>query len=81
MEVFDPSGPEIDTSNTTDSETRRLAPVASTNPIRLLLVDERQLLRDGLRALVAEQSGFDVVGQAGTLAAARALDMPSPTSS
>jgi two-component system response regulator NreC len=47
----------------------------ATNPIRLLLLDDKLLVRDGVRALVEEQSGFEVVGQAATLAEACTLDV------
>lgn len=39
-------------------------------PIRLLLVDDHEVLRIGLRTLFAEAGGFDVVGEAGTMAGA-----------
>jgi DNA-binding NarL/FixJ family response regulator len=34
-------------------------------PIRVLLVDDHRILREGLRALLAEQPGIEVVGEAG----------------
>lgn len=40
------------------------------NPIRLLLVDDHEVLRIGLRTLFSEAGGFQVVGEAGTMAAA-----------
>ena len=73
MEVFDPSGPDDPDVDTARSETRRLAAVTSMNPIRLLFVDEKHLVRDGLRALVDEQSGFEVVGQAASIETASTL--------
>ncbi len=36
-------------------------------PIRLLLVDDHEVLRIGLRTLFTEAGGFDVVGEAGTM--------------
>ena len=39
-------------------------------PIRLLLVDDHEVLRIGLRTLFAETGEFDVVGEAGTMAGA-----------
>lgn len=40
------------------------------NLIRLLLVDDHEVLRIGLRTLFSEAGGFQVVGEAGTMAAA-----------
>lgn len=40
------------------------------NPIRLLLVDDHEVLRIGLRTLFSEADGFHVVGEAGTLSSA-----------
>ena len=45
------------------------------NPVRLLLVDDKVILREGMRAYLEQQSGFEVVGQAGSLAEAVALDI------
>jgi two-component system, NarL family, response regulator DevR len=39
-------------------------------PIRLLLVDDHEVLRLGLRTLFTESDGFEVVGEEGTMAAA-----------
>ncbi|MBA2484510.1 MAG: response regulator transcription factor [Nitrospira sp.] len=39
-------------------------------PIRLLLVDDHEVLRIGLRTLFTEAGGFEVVGEAGTMVAA-----------
>ena len=34
---------------------------------RILLVDDHEVVREGLRALLARREGFEVVGQAGTV--------------
>lgn len=39
-------------------------------PIRLLLVDDHEVLRIGLRTLFTEAGGFEVVGEAGTMSGA-----------
>ncbi len=41
-----------------------------TASVRLLLVDDHEVLRIGLRTLFSEAGGFQVVGEAGTMAAA-----------
>ena len=43
----------------------------STPPIRLLLIDDHPLVRDGLRARLATVPGFEVVGEAGSAAEAQ----------
>jgi two-component system, NarL family, response regulator DevR len=43
---------------------------ARTNPIRLLLVDDHELVRVGLRTVLHNHQGVVVVGEAGTKAAA-----------
>jgi DNA-binding NarL/FixJ family response regulator len=43
---------------------------SETAPIRILLVDDHEVLRLGLRTLFAESDGFAVVGEAGTMAEA-----------
>jgi two-component system response regulator DevR len=39
-------------------------------PIRLLLVDDHKVVRSGLKALLADTSNVDVIGEAGTVAEA-----------
>lgn len=41
-----------------------------SKPIRLMMVDDHEVLRLGLRTLFNEAGGFKVVGEAGTMAAA-----------
>jgi DNA-binding NarL/FixJ family response regulator len=48
------------------------APAETTNPIRLLLVDDKLIVREGVRAFLEERSGFDVIGQASSIAEATA---------
>ncbi len=38
--------------------------------IRILLVDDHEVVREGLRALLSRREGFEIVGQAGTVAEA-----------
>ena len=45
-------------------------PRSDVTPIRLLLVDDHEVLRIGLRTLFTEAGGFQVVGEAGTMTAA-----------
>jgi two-component system, NarL family, response regulator DevR len=53
-------------------------PDSHTDAIRLLMVDDHEVLRLGLRTLFSEAGGFEVVGEAGTMAgaisSARALE-------
>ena len=50
--------------------------------IRVLIVDDHQVVRLGLRSLLAHTSGFRVVGEAATVAESLAMaDRRSPTSS
>lgn len=50
-----------------------MSAVGSTGPLRLLLVDDQQLIRAGLRLFLAPESGFDVVAEADDGAEAVAL--------
>lgn len=45
-------------------------PKGSTKTIRLFMVDDHEVLRIGLRTLFQEAGGFQVVGEAGTMAQA-----------
>ena len=45
-------------------------PAASTTPLRLLVVDDHEIVRGGLVALLDRRAGFEVVAQAGTVAEA-----------
>jgi two-component system, NarL family, response regulator DevR len=45
-------------------------PDSQKPPIRLLMVDDHEVLRLGLRTLFSEAGGFEVVGEAGTMAGA-----------
>jgi two-component system response regulator DevR len=45
-------------------------PKGETPDIRLLLVDDHEVLRLGLRTLFSEAGGFQVAGEAGTMAEA-----------
>ena len=46
---------------------------AQSNPVRILLVDDHKVLRDGLRALLECEPDLQVIGEAGTGAQAIAL--------
>jgi two-component system, NarL family, response regulator NreC len=50
-------------------------PNATTNPIRLLLVDDKLIMREGVRALLDREPGLHVVAQASSVAEAVALDV------
>lgn len=41
-----------------------------TSPIHILLVDDHEVVRMGLRGLLERQTGFQIVGEAGTVAGA-----------
>ncbi len=51
------------------------SPVGTTNPIRVLLVDDKLIVREGVRALLDREPGFHVVAQAGSVAEAMTLDV------
>jgi two-component system response regulator NreC len=51
------------------------SPAGTTNPIRLLLVDDKLIVREGVRAFLEERSGFDVIGQASSIAEATGSDL------
>jgi DNA-binding NarL/FixJ family response regulator len=46
-----------------------------TNPIRLLLVDDKLIVREGVRAVLDRQLGFHVIAEAGSVYEATALDV------
>src|SRR5689334_18222511 len=48
----------------------RMTSISEPKPITLLLVDDHEVLRIGLRTLFTEAGNFQVVGEAGTMAAA-----------
>jgi two-component system response regulator NreC len=50
-------------------------PSAATNPIRVLLVDDKLIMREGVRALLDREPGLHVVAQASSIAEAVALDV------
>lgn len=45
-------------------------PKETMEPVRLMMVDDHEVLRLGLRTLFSEAGGFQVVGEAGTMAQA-----------
>jgi two-component system, NarL family, response regulator DevR len=49
---------------------------APTAPIRVFLLDDHEIVRQGLRALLESQPGFEVVGEAATAAEAMARIPP-----
>ena len=51
------------------------APLSSPHPIRLLIVDDSELVRIGLRTLLASEKGICVVAEAGTVAQAIAVGL------
>lgn len=51
------------------------SPSAATNPIRLLLVDDKLIMREGVRALLDREPGLHVVAQASSVTEAVALDV------
>ena len=50
-----------------------------TDSLRIVLVDDHEVVREGLRALLDAEDGIDVVGEAGTVAdAVRRVGYESP---
>jgi two-component system response regulator NreC len=58
-----------------NSETRATILPLPSDTIRVLLVDNRDVIREGLGALVDQQSGFTVVAQAGSIDSAKTLEV------
>ncbi len=54
---------------------RTISLVPATNPIRVLLVDDKVIMREGVRALLEQEPGLDVVAQAASVAEAIGLDV------
>jgi len=50
----------------------------SAQPLRIILVDDHQILRDGIRALLEGEPGVSVVGECGSVAEALALCAKEP---
>lgn len=75
MEAYDAMSTRTPAQEWEDSNAGSAAPVDATNPIRLLLVDDKLIVREGVRALLDQQSGFEVVAQANSVAEAIALDV------
>jgi len=50
---------------------------ADDGTIRVFLLDDHEIVRDGVRALLSEAGGIEVVGEAGTAAEARARIPPT----
>ena len=46
---------------------------AKESPVRILVVDDHKILRDGLRALLETEAGFEIAGEADTSAQAIAM--------
>jgi two-component system response regulator NreC len=53
----------------------RIVSAAAANPIRLLLVDDKVIMREGVRALLEQEPGLHVVAQASSITEATALDV------
>ena len=51
------------------------APTGLTTPIRVLIVDDKLIVREGVRAFLEKQSGFEVVAQAASLDEARSFEI------
>ncbi len=63
-----PQGPELAQPRATS-----FSPEPATNPIRLLLVDDKVIVREGVRALLELEPGLHVVAQAASVSEAEAL--------
>ena len=55
-------------ARTVDGVTRPTPGAATPAPLRLLVVDDHEVVRQGLVALLDRRAGFEVVAQAGTVA-------------
>jgi len=66
-----PAKPRADVSRTRASTAT--PPVAGSGPIRVALVDDHDLVREGLRLVLEIQAGIEVVGEAADATAAQAL--------
>ncbi|HEV7524885.1 MAG TPA: response regulator transcription factor [Acidimicrobiia bacterium] len=53
----------------------KMPTLASTNPIRLLVVDDKLIVRAGVCALLDQEPGFQIVAEASSVAEALALDV------
>ena len=38
----------------------------TTSPIRVMIVDDHPLVREGIRSIVAAEDGFEIVAEAGS---------------
>jgi two-component system, NarL family, response regulator NreC len=68
---------EIDDAFLTDSENtsgERQELTAWLRPIRVMLVDERVMMREGLAGLIEKEEGLTVIGQVSNLGSANELD-------
>ncbi len=66
--------PEMDDSTQSGPRSLSSAPTPATNPIRVLLVDDKVIMREGVRALLEQEPGLHVVAQAASVAEAIAVD-------
>ena len=58
-----------------DSGDATTAEIETTNPIRLLLVDDKLIVREGVRAFLEKETGFYVVAQVSSVAEAMTLEV------
>jgi DNA-binding NarL/FixJ family response regulator len=63
--------------NNASDTTPRVAEIDSQSPLRMVIVDDHIILRQGLRSLLEIEPDLDIVGEAGT--AAEALELVSRT--